>query len=99
MWELLARWHQRGRALDQGVDADLVRTNRRRWRACLYFFGCFFALGGLQSVLKLSGMLDRIAIALTIVCFISGMILGQWARAESAFLNKPDPKEPPRLWK
>lgn len=99
MWEWLRRWQERQRELQQGVDADLVRDNRRRWKLCWCLFGCAFLLIGIQSVIKFSDPWHRVAVVLTMVFFAGGLLCGQWARAEQSFLDRPNPKEPPRLWK
>ena len=31
--------------------------------------------------------------------FVMGAIIARWAAAESAFLNRPEPEEPPKLFK
>jgi hypothetical protein len=99
MWGWLERWQQRQRELKHGVDADLVRDNRRRWKLSWCLLGCCFALIGIQAVLKPSGPWDRVAEVLTAVCFIGGLVLGRWARAEESFLERPNSKEPPSLSK
>jgi len=83
----------------RGVDADLVVANRRRFRLCWTLFGCTFLQGGIRALLQLSGLWDTIALTVTTVFFVAGVLVGQWARAESAFLSKPKPDEPTRLWK
>ena len=99
MWEWLERQRQRDREIRQGADADLFRDNRRRWKLVWCLFACAFLFFGIESVIPLSGRWHSIAVGLTIVCFAGGVLLGQWARAEQTFLERPDPKEPPRLWK
>jgi hypothetical protein len=92
------RW-QRQRELQQGVDADLVRDNRRRWKLTGCLFACGFALLGIQSLVTLRGSWHDAAVVVTLFFFGAGLVLGQWSRAEQAFLDRPDPKEPPKLWK
>lgn len=99
MWSWLERWEQRRRELEQGVDADLVRDNRRRWKLSLGLSALGFLLIGVQALVKLPGPFHEIAVGLTVVFLIGGLALGKWARAEGSFLNRPDPKEPPKLWK
>jgi hypothetical protein len=99
MWEWLGRWQQRQRELRQGVDAGLVRDNRRRWKLSWCLFGCSFLLIGIQAVARFSEPWHRTAIVLTMVCLAGGLFFGHWARAEESFLERPNPKEPPRLWK
>lgn len=99
MFQYLQRMHQRQRELRLGVDADLVRDNRRRWKQCLVFFGCGFATLGVYAHVTLRGFWQDVAVTVIMLFFATAMFLGYWARAEHLFLNRPDPKEPPRLWK
>jgi hypothetical protein len=99
MWNWFERSGQRQRDLDRGVDADLVRDNRKKWKLCYWLLGCGFALMGVNAMVHLTGVWDHIAIALTMASVIGGVLVGQLARAESGFLSKPDTKEPPRIWK
>jgi hypothetical protein len=99
MWDWIHRSQQRQRDLQQGVDADLVQANRRRWKLCAWLFGLFFVSIGVQAFAKFSGIVDRIALGITAVLLFGAIILGRWASAWAEFLDRPDPKEPPRLWK
>jgi hypothetical protein len=99
MWDWFHRWRQRERDLEQGVDADLVLANRRRWKLCAWLFGISFLSLGIRALAKFQGTLNKIATAIAVLLFFSAMILGHWARSWDAFLGKPDPKEPPRLWR
>ena len=99
MWNWLDSHLQRKREIQQGADADLVRANRRRWRLCWSLFGLSFLLIGIQSKVRMSEPLQDVMLGLFVACFGGSLFLGHWARAEQAFLNRPDPKEPPRLFK
>lgn len=99
MWDWFERSQRRERDLQQGVDADLVRDNRRRWKFAGALFGCAFAVIGIDAALHLPPAWHRVATWLFGILFVGSLLFAEWARAESAFLNKPDPKEPPRLWK
>src|SRR5579872_2069821 len=56
------RW-QRQRELQQGVDADLVRENRRRWKLIWCLFACGFILLGIEVEVALAvAALERIAL-------------------------------------
>src|ERR1700733_11344821 len=99
MLDWLHRWQQRQRELQKGADAGLVRTNRRRWQFCFALFACSFLLIGIQAKVNLSDPWHTIAVTLTMISLVGGMLLGRWASAEQWFLNRPDPKKPPRLWK
>jgi hypothetical protein len=99
MWRWFERARQRQQELRQGVDADLVRVNRRRWKFFAVLLGCFLALTWFQGKVKLVGFWQHVAWGATAVCLLGCFVLGFWAREESAFLSRPGPEEPPRLWK
>jgi hypothetical protein len=99
MLEWLDRWQQRQRELQNDADADLVRDNRRRWKYSLALFVCSFSLIGIQVAVNLPGPWHTFAVTLTMVFLVGGLLLGHWARPEGSFLNRPNPEEPPRLWK
>jgi hypothetical protein len=99
MWDWLERRQRRQRELRQGTDADLVRANRRRWKLSWSLFVASFLLIGIQAAVKLSDPWHDVAVGLFVVCLGGGLVLGHWARAEQTFLERPDPKEPPKLWK
>jgi len=46
-----------------------------------------------------SGVLGKILFAIFMISYVGGMLGLQWARSESAFLNKPERPEPSQLWK
>ncbi len=93
------RWQQRQRELQDGADADLIRANRKRWNLAWGLWACFFVLLGLQMMVKLPALWHSFVLWLSGAFFIGGSVLSRWAQAESAFLNRPGPKEQPRLWK
>ena len=92
-----ARWRGRQRELAAGVDADLIEDNRQRWKRALRLFALAVVLALIYA--KAPHPVDQIAGWLAFGCFIAAMFVAEWARGESAFLNKPDPPEPPSLWK
>ena len=93
------RFRQRQQELASGVDADLARGNRRRFRRALGLIGMGFVLAALGTMLNLSGTLRMIAIVSGIAMAICGGLMAEWASAERRFLDRPDPQEPPRLFK
>ncbi len=99
MWERLRRFEERQRALGRGVDADLVQANRKRWKQSLSLFAICFLLIALQAAVKLSGVFHHLVLGLTVLSFSVAIVLATWARQEAAFLDRPEPKEPPSLWK
>jgi hypothetical protein len=95
----LERWRQRRRDLSQGVDADLVRDNRKRYRLAFGLIGFGFLLGLPDAKIQIPSTLHLIVVVMATVSFIAGLLLAAWARNEAAFLSKPDPEEPPRIFK
>lgn len=93
------RRRQRQRELRQGVDADLVRANRKRWKLAGALLACFFLLTIVQDKFKFLGAWHHIVTGAEAITLIGGFALAFWARGESAFLDRPEPEEPPRLWK
>jgi hypothetical protein len=99
MLEWIGRWQQRQRELAAGVDADLVLANRKRWRLSWWLLALTFALLGFQSLIKLRSPFHEIVVGITMVCFVSSVILTRWAWHVGAWLDKPEPKKPPSLWR
>lgn len=99
MWARLTRYQQRQRDLASGVDADLVRANKNRWKVCYVLFGASMLLLALRYLTVLPVTLVRIAQYSAAGLLAGAVLVAQWARAEAGFLNRPDPKEPPRIWK
>jgi hypothetical protein len=92
------RW-ERQRELAAGVDADLVEANRQRWKLSYWLWALLLVLVSIQAKIKLPAIAQAIAIFLTIACLVAALLFSDWARAESAFLDKPDRPEPPSIWK
>jgi hypothetical protein len=95
-WE---RWRERQYQLAQGVDADLVRGNRQRFRLAFGLLLFAFLLGILASKFHLPSTLRFIISVIVIATFLVGFVLTAWAGKEAAFLSKPDPEEPPKIFK
>ena len=93
------RWRQRQRDLAQGVDADLIRDNRNRYKLAFGLIGFAFLLSLLASKIQNTSTLRMIIVGMAVVSLVVGFLLAAWARQEAAFLNKPDPEEPPRIFK
>lgn len=94
-----ARWKERQRQLELGVDADLVSAYRRKWRLSLWLFGSALFLFGVQSKILIEGTAHEIMGWLSIGCFLCASMVGYWARSEQDFLNKSDAEPPPSFWK
>ena len=95
----LGRQQKRWRELSQGVDADLVRDNRRRykWAAALITFGLI--LVPLSRSVPPSGAIYDIVVGAAMSSWIAGVVLLHWAYRESLFLNRPDSEDPPKLFR
>ena len=99
MFEWFGRYNQRQRDLAAGVDADLVRSNRKKWRISLLLVGVGFLFFGIDYFVKLHGLIQEIVRWISVVLIFGGVFLGRWAGQVDAFLSKPDPKKPPSLFK
>lgn len=99
MWEWLQRRNKRYSDLANGVDADLVRANQRRRNTGLALLGLWLVLVWVFSRLQLQGNFRTIGTSIIIALFLVAVFLLKWAGQESAFLSKPDPKEPPSILK
>jgi len=97
MWGWLRRYLQRQRELAQGVDADLVADNRWRYKLAFALFGGALLLGLLTASLNLVGITRLFMMTLASILFVAGLLVGRWA-AESAFLSKPGPEDPPKIF-
>jgi len=93
------RWRERQYQLAQGVDANLVRGNHQRFRLAFGLLVFAFLLGILASKFHLPSTLRFIIGLIVIAAFLVGFVLAEWARQEAAFLSKPDPEEPPKIFK
>ena len=95
-WE---RWTERQYQLAQGVDADLVRANHHRFRWAFGLLVFAFLLGIVVSKHHLPSTQRFIVDAIVIVAFLVGFVLAAWSRQEAAFLSKPGPQGPPKIFK
>jgi hypothetical protein len=93
------RWQKRQRELAQGADADLVHSNRRKFRVASSLLGLAFVLGLLDAKIPLPSYV-RIAITLgAVISGVGGIVLMKWAQQEDVFLTRPDPEGPPEIFK
>jgi hypothetical protein len=93
------RWFERQDALERGVDADLVAANRRKWKLVSWFVACGVLLLNLDLLFPIPSWLRRVVFFPAALLIIAGVVLLRWASAEHAFLNKPEPKAPPSIFK
>jgi hypothetical protein len=99
MWNWWRRQRERDRELEAGVDAHLVRANRRRFRACLALMAGAFLLAWIRGALRLNGWLGDALLWTAMIGLVAGLIGLRWAGEESKFLRRPDPEKPPSLFK
>ena len=93
------RWQQRRQELEEGVDADLVQANRRRFMIGFGLIGLAVLLSLLSAEPHLASMMVN---ALRIGAGISGVVgivIAKWAQFEHSFLTRPDPEGPPEIFK
>jgi hypothetical protein len=95
----LERWVRRQNELERGVDADLVGAVRRKWKLFLWLFGSGGLTLGCDALFTLRGWLHNSLIFIAALFFIAGTVVARLAWAEDAFLSRPEPEEPPRLFK
>ena len=80
-----------------GVDAALVRTNRKQLKFGLWSSGIGLVLIGLDG--KLRGIPEDIVGFAAVFSLIVGFVVVLLASREYWFLRKSDPKKPPSLFK
>ena len=83
--------------MSDGVNADLWRANRRRWKISFGLLGLGVLLGLCLQVARLDGPVKEAVVSLAGLAFIAGIIGLPWAALEFSFLQRPEPKEPPRM--
>ena len=99
MLEWFGRYLRRQRELAAGVDADLVRSNRRKFRFASSLFVLASLFLGIDRVVKPRGLVQEVFVWVTGVLYLGGTLVLNWAWQERAFLVKPDAKKPPSLFK
>jgi len=87
------------REIGEGTDADLVRANRTRFRVAFSLIGVGFILVVLGGKLHITGRFDTVLRAIAAVSVVVGFVLGRWARSEREFLIRPDPEDPPEIFR
>jgi hypothetical protein len=97
VFDWFSRYRQRQRDLAAGVDADLVAGNRKKGNLglSLVVVGFLVFAASARSHSAITEALRWLGGAMLLV----GFFIVEWARQERAFLNKPDPKKPPSLFK
>jgi hypothetical protein len=90
---------ERYRDLERGVDEDLVRDVKRRIRLALYLLGSGYLLMFIVSRAQPGRFLGTAGMIIAFVLALGGMILAWLSGMQLSFLTRPDPKEPPSLFK
>jgi hypothetical protein len=93
------RLEKRRHELAQGADADLMQSNRRRFKLAFGLIGLAFALGLICSKLHLPATLKVVLVIAGGVAGITGLVLAKWAQHEHDFLTDPDPEGPPEIFR
>jgi len=81
------------------VNADLWRGNRRRWKISLLLVALALLGSFVSAELRIAGPAWHVLAVVLICLYIAGMIGLYWARQESSFLNKSEPRQPSHLWR
>jgi hypothetical protein len=92
------RYQKRRRELAEGVDADLVQANRRRFRAAFGLVCIAVVLVLLDAKLRLPDLPSVVLRIGALISGVVGIVLGKWAQAEREFLTRPDPEHPPEIF-
>ena len=93
------RWQKRRRELAEGADADLMQSNRRRFRVGFGLIGLAFVLALMGAKISFPATVE---ITLRVGAGISGVIgivLAKWAQQEHTFVSRPDPESPPEIFR
>jgi len=93
------RWSRRQGELAQGVDADLVRYNKKRSRFGFGLLGSAVLLALLMSRIHFGETLRTVTSIIAGAAATAGLIVLAWARQEEISLGRPDPEAPPKIFK
>jgi hypothetical protein len=99
MQRWIERWRERRRELAEGADADLMQSNRRRFRVAFSLIGLAFVIGLIDAKFRLPASLEIAFRVGTGISGVVGILLAKWAHQEHAFLTRPDPEGPPEIFK
>jgi hypothetical protein len=94
-----ARRRRRQLEIQQGADADLFETNRKRWTAGFWLAGTALALMLLVAKLHLPSAIRTVLGWLAFVAFLIALVLNRWALLVDGFLKRPDREGPPSIFK
>jgi hypothetical protein len=99
MLEWFGRYLRRQRELAAGVDADLARSNRRKFGLASSLLALASLFLGIDRAVKPRGLIQEVFVWVILVLYLGGTLVVNWAWRERAFLVKPDAKKPPSLFK
>jgi hypothetical protein len=99
MLDWFSRYPQRQRDFAAGVDADLVASNWKKTKLWLSLFGVGILLLGMAGTAEVHRVVKEILRWFGSATMLVGFAIAIWAQQERAFLDKPDPKKPPSLFK
>jgi len=91
------RWEKRQADLARGVDASLVRTNRRRYKVAAVLLAASSLTAWSLSATDIPVWAEWPLRLVVAVGGVSGLILLRWAQQERINLEKPDPEKPPSI--
>jgi 4-hydroxybenzoate polyprenyltransferase len=98
VFDWFSRYRERQRDLAAGVDADLIASNRKKTKIALVLLGLGLLLLWIAAA-ESHGTVREILRWLGGTVLSVGFFVAVWDQQERAFLNKPDPKKPPSLFK
>jgi hypothetical protein len=87
------------RELAEGVDADLVSANRKRWTLGSKLFVVGALLLAIDWLWRLPRWVHLVVASIVFVLIVTASITSKWAQAQPAFLGRAERKEPPSLFK
>jgi hypothetical protein len=93
------RWQKRRRELAEGTDADLMQSNRRRFRVAFGLIGLAFVMGLIDAKVRLPATLEIVFRVGAGISGVVGIVLAKWAQQEHTFLTRPDLEGPPEIFK
>jgi uncharacterized membrane protein len=81
------------------VNADLWRDNRRRWKISILLIAISVVVAFVMAGLRPTGLVKNVFVGGAMAFFIAGIVGLRWAGQQAYFLRRPEPKDPPSLWK
>jgi hypothetical protein len=79
--------------MSDGVNADLWRTNRRRWKISFGLLALSVLLGLYLGVARLEGLVKAVLVSAASLAFLAGVVGLHWARREFSFLRRSESED------